>query len=92
MSEIRPTPFVRASRALHWLIPVCQRPAEQEQADGDAWSHDLYEGNSTSARKGRPSPFEAPRTSCKLQINNLHYEVSERELSVRPNCPAQLEV
>jgi hypothetical protein len=65
---------------------VLQRPIAKQTQD-DQWSHDLFDGGSGRGGGGRRSAFDEPRTSTKLQINNLHYEVSERELEVRCGLP-----
>lgn len=65
-----------------------------QRPDGGSWKHDRYGdvdeagASSNASRTGpRPSAGRSDATdaaSPKLMITNLHYEVSERELEVRP--------
>lgn len=56
----------------------------QSPSQGGAWKHDLYgETNKEPSSRSNPSNRVQTGKSAKLQISNLHYEVSERELEVR---------
>lgn len=58
---------------------ILQRPSE-----GGAWKHDMYSKSTPDSNSStRSSTTNKPQgKSAKLQISNLHYEVSESELEV----------
>lgn len=63
-------------------LQTLQRPA------GDSWKHDKFDTPDSSSSSPRDPPSKGSTAdqgpSNKLVIRNLHYEVSERELEVRP--------
>ncbi|ORX86482.1 RNA-binding domain-containing protein [Basidiobolus meristosporus CBS 931.73] len=50
-----------------------QRP-RRNGSDGDQWTHDLFDGNSQTAAGGDTSTYR------KIQVANLHYEVTVQDL------------
>jgi hypothetical protein len=61
-----------------WFF-LSQRPKPRPSAD-DVWEHDKFGDATTTTRDQGFTDSNAK--SAKLKIENLHYEVSERELEV----------
>ncbi|KAG9126421.1 hypothetical protein FRC07_003481, partial [Ceratobasidium sp. 392] len=59
--------------------PYARPPPPAESADGQ-WVHDMAPG-ADEGRKARPSSSNAVSDSTRLHVSNLHYEVTQKDLS-----------
>lgn len=78
--------YLRSVGSVSSRLTLLQRPAPASGKGSDSWQHDMYNTEEGSSRSHRePRGGNSSDASNKLRIENLHYEVSEAELAVRPS-------
>lgn len=65
------------------LLMLLQRPPPPDESGDGQWVHDMAPG-ADEGRKPRPNHSNNGNEPTRLLVSNLHYEVTQKDLSVRP--------
>ena len=64
------------------LLMFPQRPPPADESGDGQWVHDMAPG-ADEGRKPRPNNSNTGNEPTRLLVSNLHYEVTQKDLSVR---------